>query len=42
MNEGTGSDVLIYMEGGGLCWDGASCALDIPGFAQLASYFTNG
>lgn len=46
VNVGTGSGLLIYLEGGGLCWDEATCELGgsfgpvtIP---HLASYFTSG
>src|SRR5688572_22279448 len=42
VNVGTGTDVLMYMEGGGLCWDELSCQVEIPGFAALASYFQRG
>ncbi|MEO8705326.1 MAG: pectin acetylesterase-family hydrolase [Kofleriaceae bacterium] len=38
---GAGSDVLIYLEGGGLCWDEVSCEVNV-GPVVLASYFTNG
>src|SRR5689334_21969024 len=46
---GTGSEVMIYLEGGGLCWDEVTCAASIPPLPPvtnqtivLASYFTSG
>jgi hypothetical protein len=44
VNVGTGSDVLFYLEGGGLCWDEASCEAGVsalPGVAP-AHHFTSG
>jgi hypothetical protein len=48
VNVGTGSDVMIYLEGGGLCFDEITCAAMLPstpitgGATALASYFTDG
>lgn len=41
VNLGTGSDVLFYLEGGGLCWDEASCAANVQG-TTVAHHFTSG
>lgn len=46
---GTSDEVMIYLEGGGLCWDELTCAASIPPLPPvtdqtivLASYFTQG
>ena len=41
VNIGTGSDVLIYMEGGGACWDELTCTVGVNGLG-LASYIHSG
>ena len=41
VNIGTGSDVLIYLEGGGACWDELTCSVGFNGLS-LASYIHTG
>jgi hypothetical protein len=41
VNIGTGSDLLIYMEGGGACWDELTCSIGVDGLG-LASYIHSG
>ena len=41
VNIGTGTDLLIYLEGGGACWDELTCSVGIDGLG-LASYIHSG
>jgi hypothetical protein len=40
VNVGTGSDVLIYMEGGGACFDEVTCAVGIKGVGLAGNFQT--
>ncbi|MEO8549114.1 MAG: pectin acetylesterase-family hydrolase [Kofleriaceae bacterium] len=41
VNFGTSDELVVYLEGGGLCWDEPSCQIDVGGI-HLASFFVNG
>lgn len=41
VNVGTGSELLIYLEGGGVCWDEVTCEVGTSA-VTLASFFTSG
>lgn len=41
VNIGTGGDLLIYLEGGGACWDELTCTVGVNGLG-LASYIHSG
>jgi hypothetical protein len=42
VNFGTSDELVIYLEGGGLCWDEPSCEIDLGGTLHLASFFRIG